>query len=66
MEKYFFYYKVDLYSGDLCFNDFNLYFGSRIFIVNSSRKIDVTTPYDRKNFSVKTANACIFSTVERK
>ena len=38
MEKYFFYYKVDLYS-----DYFNLYFNFWIFTVDRSRKIGATT-----------------------
>ena len=39
----FFYYKVDLYSDDLCFDDFNLYFSFWDCTVNRSRKTGATT-----------------------
>ena len=52
-----FYYEVDLYSKDLCFNNFNYYFSFWICTVNRSRKIGALHPCDRKYFSVKTVNA---------
>ena len=39
----FFYYGVDFYFSDLCFDDFRLCFSFWICTVNRSRKIDATT-----------------------
>ena len=57
--KYCFYYKVDLYFSDLCFDGFNLYFSFLVSTVNLSRKIGATTAV-WLYFSVKNANARIF------
>ena len=63
--KYCFYYKVDLYFSDLCFDGFNLYFSFLVSTVNLSRKIGATTAV-WLYFSVKNANARIFWTVNCK
>ena len=66
MEKYCFYYKVDVYSNDLDFDGSNLYFSFKFLQLSAAVKSEPLQPYDRKYFSVKTGDACIFATVNRK
>ena len=60
-ERNIFYYKVDLYFDALCFNDFNLYFSFGFVQLTVDVKLVALQPYDRKYFSMKTANAHAFS-----
>ena len=65
-EKYLFYYKVDLYSNDLYFNDFTLISVSGFVHLTVALKLVSLQPCSRKYLSFKIKNACTFSTVNRK
>ena len=58
--------KIDLYSNDLWFDIFNFYFSFKFLHLTVAVKLVPVQPYDRKYFSVKAANASLFSTANRK
>ena len=58
--------KIDLYFNDLWFDIFNFYFSFKFLHLTVAVKLVPVQPYDRKYFSVKAANASLFSTANRK
>ena len=59
-EKYLFYYKGDLYSIDLCFNDFTLISVFGFAHLTVAVKLVSLQPYSRKYLSFETANSGTF------